>query len=397
MPDELLDKIARNIKLNYVYTMLMGTTLDKGVWMLFLSYRGLGLVQIGLVESVFQLSQLLFGIPAGAIGDILGRRTSIILSVVTKAISYVLILVSGDITGYAASFAFGAASQVFYSSASESITYESCRIVGKDIHYKKVYGNLLALSFICAALGLAVGGFIANERFEYVYYASLLILLIAMVPALLFTETRGIAVNGPPGARLGIRKLFSDSVSIVVRNPLILYLLVLFTSITLVDMTIYMYCQKYFQGLGVPIYFIGIILAVDSIFAAAGAKFAYLLARFKTKDVLLLIPAMIFGSYAALSATNGAFAIPFLWLGTIFVVAYWPILSDLVNARVPTENRVTVLSFKSQLSGAAVMIVFPIVGFFAERSSLPTAFLWLLVAMAPLVAYTVIKIRRMAF
>jgi len=54
--DVLTAKIERNIRLNYVYTMLMNTMLDKGIWMLFLSYRGLGLVQIGLVEAVYQLA-----------------------------------------------------------------------------------------------------------------------------------------------------------------------------------------------------------------------------------------------------------------------------------------------------------------------------------------------------
>ena len=397
MSDDLLDKIGRNIKLNYVYTMLLNTQLDKGIWMLFLSYRGLGLVQIGLVESVFQLSQLLFGIPAGAIGDILGRKTSIMLSIVTKVLSYILILVSGDFTGYAASFVFGAASLVFYNSASESITYESCRITGKSADYKRIYGNILALAFICTALGIAVGGFIANTRFEYVYYASLIIMLLAIVPALFFSETRGLAVNGSTESKPGLVKLLSGSIKEVANHPLIVYLLVLYTSITLVDMTIYMYCQKYFQGMGVPIYFIGIILAVDSVFAALGARFASVLARFPTKDVLVLIPLMIFGSYAMLSSLDAVFAIPFLFLATIFVVAYWPILSDLINSRVPTQNRATVLSFKSQLTGASVMIVFPLVGYFAERTSLSIAFLWLLAFMVPLVIYTVIKIRRTAF
>jgi hypothetical protein len=149
--------------------------------------------------------------------------------------------------------------------------------------------------------------------------------------------------------------------------------------------------------MGVPIYLIGIILAMDSVFAAFGARFASVLARFPTKDVLVLIPLMIFGSYALLSSLDAVFAIPFLFLATIFVVAYWPILSELINSRVPSENRATILSFKSQLTGASVMVVFPIVGYFAERSSLSSSFLWLLAFMTPMVIYTVIKIRRMAF
>jgi len=52
----------------------------------------------------------------------------------------------------------------------------------------------------------------------------------------------------------------------------VLYILVLFAVISTVDMTVYMYCQKYFQGMGIPVFAIGIILAVDSLFAALGGN-----------------------------------------------------------------------------------------------------------------------------
>jgi hypothetical protein len=41
--------------------------------------------------------------------------------------------------------------------------------------------------------------------------------------------------------------------------------------------------------------------------------------------------------------------------------------------------------------------VFPVVGLIAASSSLSTAFLWLLVIAIPLMAYCVVKIRRIAF
>ncbi len=391
--DVLTSKIERNIRLNYVYTMLMNTMLDKGIWMLFLSYRGLDLVQIGLIESVYQLAYLLFGLPAGAIGDLIGRKASLYLSIVTKVLSYVLILISGDFLGYSASFVFGAISWVLYNSASESITYESCRIVGKGDSYKQIYGNLLALAFIGAALGVFVGGFLAENSFENVYYAGILIMLAALIPAYLFTETRGVVVNG---RKRGVLRLFAESLKIIAGNPLVLYILVLFAVISTVDMTVYMYCQKYFQTMGIPVFAIGIILAVDSLFAALGGKYSYVLARLPANKFIVIIPGIIFGAYMLLACFNSPLSVPMLWLGTIFVVAFWPIVSELVNSRVPSENRATITAFKSQLYSVGVLVLFPVVGFFAERASLSTAFLWLLACMVPLVAYLVIKIRKSA-
>ncbi len=394
--DVLTARIERNIKLTYAYTLLMNAQLDRGIWMLFLGYRGLGLVQIGLAESVYQLSYLVFGIPAGAIGDLIGRKTSLFLSIVAKISSYALILVANDFLGYAASFMLGAASMVLYSSASESITYESSLIAGKGADYKKIYGNVLALAFISAALGIAVGGFIAANGYENAYYASMAILLIALVPAFLFTETKGVVVDGAKG-RGGVLRLFTGSLKLVAKNPLVLYLLVLYGAISTADLTIYMYCQKYFQSMAIPVFLIGAILGVDSLFAAIGARYSYILARLATRNVIVIIPAVIFAAYILLALFASPLVVPLLWLGTLFVVAYWPILSELVNDRVPSENRATVLALKGQLSSASIMIIFPVVGFFAERTSLSLAFLWLLVILMPLVAYSVIKIRGSVF
>jgi MFS family permease len=386
-------KVRRNISLNYVYTALFNTGFDKGVWMLFLGYRGLGLVEIGLVESTFQFAMLVFGIPAGAIADLLGRKVSLVLSVVTKVIGYSLILLSHDTVGFAAAFGLNAISTVLYQGASESLTYDSCKIAGLQGNYKKIYGNILAVTFIATALGIAAGGLIAGVSFEWVYYAAIIMLLCALVPAAMFTETRSLT----GAARQSMTGLFSRSAKLITGNPLILYLLLLSACITVVDMTIYMYCQKYFEAMAVPIYLIGLVFCVDSVAAALGARYAYLFERFHNRDVILIIPAMIIAMYILLALINAPFVVLLLWTATIFVVGFWPILSELINARVPTENRATVLSMKNQLSSLGVMIVFPTVGLIAASSSLSTAFLWLLVTAIPLIVFCVVKIRRIAF
>jgi MFS family permease len=387
-------RLRQNIRLNYAYTALIYAQLDKGVWMLFLSFRGLGLVEIGLVESAYQLAMLVFGLPAGAIADLIGRKVCLVLSVVAKIAGYTLILSSHGTAGFAAGFVLGAISTVLYQGASESLTYDSCKLAGLQGSYKKIYGNLLALAFVSAAIGVAAGGLIASFSYEWVYYASIAVMLCALVPAALFTETRGVA-DGQ--VRQSVTALFSKTIRLIAGSPLILYLLILSASITVVDMTIYMYCQKYFEGMSIPLYLIGIIFCIDSVCAALGARYAYMLERFRNRDVILLIPAVIIAMYILLALINGPIVVLMLWTATIFVVGFWPILSDLINTRVPTENRATVLSVKSQLSSMGVAIVFPVAGLIASQSSLSTAFLWLVVIAIPLIVYCVVKIRKIAF
>lgn len=389
-------RFERNIKINYLYTALMNLNLTRTIWMLFLSYRGMSLIEIGLIESVYQLACLVFGMPAGAISDILGRKVSLILGAIANILGFALILLSNDAIGFAAGFALNAISYVLFNGSSESLTYDSCKLVKKNVSYKKVYGNLIAISFIAAAAGIAAGGFIANVSFEYVYYATLIVMVLALIPAFMFIETRGVSSDGSV-KKQGVVKLFKESIRIVRTTPVILYLLVISATITIVDITIYQYCQKYFQDMSIPVYLIGIIFCADSIFAAIGAKFSYLLERFRTKDVLVLIPGVIVCSYILLAVTNNPLSVVFLYSGTIMAICFWPILSELLNSRVPSENRATVLAFKGQLSNLGIMVVFPIVGLLAERSSLTVAYLWLIASAVPLMAYAVIKIRKSVF
>jgi predicted MFS family arabinose efflux permease len=286
---------------------------------------------------------------------------------------------------------------VLYQGASESLTYDSCKIAGLQGSYKKIYGNILALAFISAAIGVAAGGMIASFSYEWVYYASIIVMLCALVPAAMFTETRGVADDITGKKRQSIIGLFSRTARLIADNPLILYLLLISALITVIDQTIYMYCQKYFEAMSIPLYLIGIIFCVDSVFAALGARYAYLLERFRNRDVILLIPAIIISMYILLALVNLPVVVLMLWTATIFVVGFWPILSDLINTRVPTENRATVLSVKAQLSSLGVAIVFPVAGLIASMSSLSTAFLWLIVIAIPLMAYCVVKIRKIAF
>jgi MFS family permease len=390
------DKLRQNIKLTYIYTMLMNTMFDRGIWVLFLSMRGMSLLEIGLIESIYQLSSLLFGIPAGAISDILGRKVSLILSSLMRILSYIVLLLSFDFIGFSASFALSAMSYVLYSGAQESLTYDTCKAIKKEADYKKIYGNLLAIAFLSTAAGIVLGGFMANTSFEYAYYACIIVLIFALLPALFIKDTRCLYVDECK-QKMSLSSLLSKTLDMIGKNPIILYILVLSAAITTVDATIYMYSQKYFESMAIPVYFIGLILSFDSIIAATGAKFAYMLERFGNRNIIAIIPAIILGSYIIYALIDNPVSIIFLYIATIFVVAFWPIISEILNSRIPSDNRATVISLKSQLQGLGIMIVFPVTGFLAESSSLSMAFLWLIISMAPLVVYIVIKIRSSAF
>lgn len=67
-------KLKKTIPLDYIYTFILNLNMANSIWVLYLAYCGMSLMQIGLLEGVYHATGILFEIPSGAIADLLGRN-----------------------------------------------------------------------------------------------------------------------------------------------------------------------------------------------------------------------------------------------------------------------------------------------------------------------------------
>ncbi len=65
--------IKKQINLLYI-TSILGSLSVTGAWVAILSSRGFSLVQIGIAETVFHITSLIFEIPSGILADRYGRK-----------------------------------------------------------------------------------------------------------------------------------------------------------------------------------------------------------------------------------------------------------------------------------------------------------------------------------
>ena len=86
--------MKRNIGIDYIYRFLSSFDITAAIWILFLAYKGMTLIEIGLLESSYHSCNLIFEIPTGAMADLLGRKKMIILSRLAAMISSIVLLVS---------------------------------------------------------------------------------------------------------------------------------------------------------------------------------------------------------------------------------------------------------------------------------------------------------------
>ena len=90
-------KLKRNISISYIYSFLLQLNITSAIWVLYLAYRGMSLVEIGLVESIYHITSLLFELPTGAIADVYGKKFSVIAGRILSVISCILMIFANSL------------------------------------------------------------------------------------------------------------------------------------------------------------------------------------------------------------------------------------------------------------------------------------------------------------
>jgi MFS family permease len=370
---QLHARLRRNTSLHYLFIFLMGFGLSRGIWMLYLAFKGLSLFQIGLMETIFHATSFLMEVPTGAIADLYGRKTSRILGRVADVISAALILLSRDFTGIAIGFVFSALSYNLESGAGDALVFDSMKQLGEEDRYVAVRSKSEMVWQAVSVLSLLIGGYLATLSFDRVYQISLVIGVLAVANALRFTEP----TIGKPDHRGNVFKLLwkqvTDSLSVIRRDRRVAGLIVLTELVGVFCTTIFFYIQNYYKSQGLNEFQIGVILAVGGVLAAISVSQTERIKRLGRLRALLTVIslAMVLCLWGILSDRFGV--VFFALLGALYSIL-WVLTGDAIHQLIPSEQRATIISLQSMLFSLGMIVLFPIVGKVGDLYGLRTAF-----------------------
>ncbi|NLT48628.1 MAG: MFS transporter, partial [Clostridiales bacterium] len=242
----------RNIKVNYLYTFIIYISLTQGFWLIYLSSKGMSLLQLGILEGIFHVTSFIMETPTGAIADLYGRKRSRMLGQVFLIGDLLLVYFGTNFVHYMLAFMLCAIGYNLESGSGEALVYDSLLENGEEDRYMKVNGWNEVCYQIAHALGLILGGWIAVQSYRTLYMGQLCILLLALVVALFFTETTiGRGEQQVLNIRQRIKAQFVDSFSILKGNRRLLYLILLLNGMTVFTVVIFYYMQIYCKENGV--------------------------------------------------------------------------------------------------------------------------------------------------
>jgi len=153
-----MSKINKQISRLYLSSVVGNLSLT-GAWVAILAARGYSLVEIGVAETVFHITSLIFEIPSGVLADVFGRKKMLIVSTVMRMLGNIAMILSENLFMVCVSIAFMALSYNFSSGTVDALAYDSLKLAKTESKFEKYCSNQLIIYRICSGLSTLCAGF----------------------------------------------------------------------------------------------------------------------------------------------------------------------------------------------------------------------------------------------
>lgn len=181
--------MKNNIPLLYVIKALYYTWFWLGIWVLFYLKFG-GFAAVGILEVVMIVSTIVFEIPTGAIGDLLGKRRTIILACIIAGVSQMWMGFSPSLLHAALSLVLLNFGGALKSGTFEAMIYDTLKEQGNEHKYMRILANMNAIKLATLAVVGIIGGFLYSYSNGLPFILNGALELCAAVVAFFLVEPR---------------------------------------------------------------------------------------------------------------------------------------------------------------------------------------------------------------
>ncbi|MDP4092432.1 MAG: MFS transporter [Bacillota bacterium] len=366
------NKLKKNIILNYIYKGILSFDFTATLWVVYMYSKGISLGKIGLAEAVYHITGMFMQIPTGIIADRLGRKISRVMGAVLYFVDALLMLYAQSFLDFCIVFIISSLAGCMESGAGDALVYESIIKLEAENSYKKIAGRIVLIMNASEAISMLLGGILAQRRIIMAYTLAAGVKSSLVIVSLLFTEPDKYKNKN---RNESFKRHLVKSMGAVYRNKSILHFILLNSILEMVMFIIMFYGRKYFTDTGMGYQASGILYTIYLVLGAAGGYYAYKICSFLSlKTTMLMLSILSTAGFLGFSAGVHAFAvISFLLIG-ICAGLLFPVSSDYINSRIPTEYRAAILSAGSAVFSILMVSFFPVIGIIADKTGLIPAF-----------------------
>ncbi|MCU9534325.1 MFS transporter [Streptococcus sp. CSL10205-OR2] len=356
-------------------------------WVLFLSQNGMSLLEVGLLESLFHGTSILFEIPSGMLADRFTYKTNLYISrVMTILSSLLMILGQGNFWIYAIAMILTALGYNFSSGTDSAMLFESAKEAGLESRYLKITSVIAGFVEAGLALGSVLASFFVHGLLYYTYYIMIVLSLIGIGLIYLMKEPQ---LKAKEGEQTTLKSIVSVVSKEFKEKPGLLFWMLSFQFVASIMCMFYFYYQNELPDLTVwQISFIMLLGSVINVLAV------WLASRIGEKwHSRRIFPILVFltGLSFVFAITGNIifYALIYLFSNGLYAL-FLPIFNNDLQHNLPSEVRATLLSVNAMCFSLSMIIVFPFTGWLIDNCGFARTFILLgllLVLLAPILYF----------
>ncbi|MGT2769440.1 MFS transporter [Streptococcus intermedius] len=364
-------------------------------WILFLNQNGMSLLQIGLLESIFHTTGIIFEIPSGMLADRFSYKANLYISRLTSILSSILMLTGqGNFWIYAIAMIVNALSYNFDSGTSSALLYDSAVEADLKDCYLKISSLMSGVSEAAISLGTVLAGLFVHGYLYVTYYIMIAVSILVLILIWLIKEPD---MKRQTDEVVTIKKIILIVKKEIKSNPSLFMWMMTFQFVGTMMCMFYFYYQKQLPDLvGWQISTVMLIGSVLNILAVSiASKIGEMWHSFRLFPIVVSLTGVAY----VLSALGTSFMYILIYLTTNALYAmYQPIFYNDLQQYLPSSARATMLSVASMMFSLSMIIIFPIIGWLIDSFGFDQTFIGLglvLILLTPLlvIAFQVIRKR----
>ena len=360
-------KIKKQLAKLYSSSVLGNLSLT-GAWVAILAARGYSLVEIGIAETVFHITSLIFEIPSGVLADVFGRKKMLIVSSIMRMFGNIVMILSNNLFMVCLSIVFHALSYNFSSGTGDALAYDSLKIAKMESGFEKYMSNQLVIYRLCSGISTLCAGFALFIGHKIAYGTDLVTGAIQIL--ILASLCEVYAGNDSPEKKnrsltetgRELAACFRESFSFLKKAKKAIGLMLCNSFVGAVDILLLFFLQAKLQE-RLPQWGLGFALLFMEMGGIVGSKLILKFPKLGYKTVLviaaLLVSAGVFAEHSAMW--------PLMTLGGFLAAVGDNAIQVRTNAVLqdmfPSEQRATLTSAESFSFSVIMIVLSPLAGF----------------------------------
>lgn len=354
--------VKRNIAIIYATSALMWGRFFVPVLALFYIASEVTIEHFAIIMGAFALTTLLLEVPSGIAADLLGKKKALIISRACFVMEVVILAFANGFWPFLIAKIISGVGVSLSSGTHSALLYDTLRRTFKEHKHLEIKGVQQTITYTSRAVVFITGAWLFTINPKLPAKLSLIPLSLGLALTFLLKEPykpNRHVVFATVGRHL------SESFSYLRRHRYVRYLVFYVMPIIAGISIVLSLSSFYFEYTRIPVWLIGIVAFAMSTVTAFAANRAHVLEKqLGEKQSLRMIPIWLILGILLLSLTLPYVGIVF-YLLIAFIEGFMIVVIDnYMNKHIETSHRSTLLSIKNMFANFAVVLLFPLIGYF---------------------------------